>query len=70
MTPKWKFDTIDAAIQALQRDKVSITAGRIYKRTGPSVTLDEIRQHVANRIDLPVRPRLIGPHAPSHKFAE
>ena len=31
-----------AAIQVLQRDKVPITASRIRKRTGPSVTLDEI----------------------------
>lgn len=45
--PKWKIDTIEAAIQALQRDKVPITASRIRKRTGPSVSLDEIRQHVA-----------------------
>jgi hypothetical protein len=43
--PKWKIDTI--AIQVLQRDKVPITASRIRKRTGPSVSLDEIRQHVA-----------------------
>ena len=41
--PKWKIDTIEAAIQDLQRLKVPITASRIYKRTGPSVTLDEIR---------------------------
>jgi hypothetical protein len=40
--PKWKIDTIEAAIQVLQRDKVPITASRIRKRTGPSVTLDEI----------------------------
>ena len=33
--PKWKIDTIEAAIQALQRDKVPITASRIRKRTGP-----------------------------------
>jgi xanthine dehydrogenase iron-sulfur cluster and FAD-binding subunit A len=26
--PKWKIDTIEAAIQALQRDKVPITASR------------------------------------------
>ena len=45
--PKWKIDTIEAAIQALQRDKVPITASRIRKRTGPSVSLDEIRHHVA-----------------------
>ena len=45
--PKWKIDTIEAAIQVLQRDKVPITASRIRKRTGPSVSLDEIRQHVA-----------------------
>ena len=45
--PKWKIDTIEAAIQALQRDKVPITASRIRKRTGPSVSLDEIRRHVA-----------------------
>ena len=45
--PKWKIDMIEAAIQALQRDKVPITASRIRKRTGPSVSLDEIRQHVA-----------------------
>ena len=45
--PKWKIDTIEAAIQALQRDKVPITASRIRKRTGPSVSLDEILQHVA-----------------------
>jgi hypothetical protein len=44
---RWKIDTIEAAIQALQRDKVPITASRIRKRTGPSVSLDEIRQHVA-----------------------
>ena len=37
--PKWKIDTIEAAIQALQRDKVPITANRIRKRTGPSVSL-------------------------------
>ena len=40
--PKWKIDTIEAAIQVLQRDKVPITASRIRKRTGPSVTLDGI----------------------------
>jgi hypothetical protein len=45
--PKWKIDTIEATIQALQRDKVPITASRIRKRTGPSVSLDEIRQHAA-----------------------
>ena len=45
--PKWKIDMIEAAIQALQRDKVPITASRIRKRTGPSVSLDEIRHHVA-----------------------
>jgi hypothetical protein len=39
--PKWKIDTIEAAIQALQRDKVPITASRIRKRTGPSVSLDD-----------------------------
>jgi hypothetical protein len=42
-----EIDTIEAAIQGLQRDKVPITASRIRKRTGPSVSLDEIRQHVA-----------------------
>jgi hypothetical protein len=26
--PKWKIDTIEAAIQVLQRDKVPITASR------------------------------------------
>ena len=45
--PKWKIDTIESAIQALKRDKVPITASRILKPTGPSVSLDEIRQHVA-----------------------
>ena len=40
--PKWKIDTIEAAIQVLQRDKVPITASRIRKRTGPSVSLDGI----------------------------
>ena len=40
--PKWKINTIEAAIQVLQRDKVPITPSRIRKRTGPSVTLDEI----------------------------
>jgi hypothetical protein len=60
--PKWKIDTIEAAIQVLQRDKVPITASRIRKRTGPSVSLDEIRQHVAadrftDRVNDPVAPR-------------
>ena len=40
--PKWKIDTMEAAIQDLKRVKVPITASRIHKRTGPSVTLDEI----------------------------
>jgi hypothetical protein len=44
--PKWKME---AAIQDLQRVKVPITASRIHKRTGPSVTLDEIRQYAAHR---------------------
>jgi len=47
--PKWKIDTMEAAIQDLQRVKVPITASRIHKRTGPSVTLDEIRQYAAHR---------------------
>ena len=40
---------MEAAIQDLQRVKVPITASRIHKRTGPSVTLDEIRQYAAHR---------------------
>ena len=47
--PKWKIDTMEAAIQDLQRVKVPITASRIHKRTGPSVTLDEIRQYAVHR---------------------
>ena len=47
--PKWKIDTMEAAIQDLQRVKLPITASRIHKRTGPSVTLDEIRQYAAHR---------------------
>ena len=31
--PKWKIDTMEAAIQDLQRVKVSITASRIHKRS-------------------------------------
>ena len=51
--PKWKIDTIEAAIQDLQRLKVPITASRIHKRTGPSVTLDEIRHYAAHRFGDP-----------------
>ena len=51
--PKWKIDTIEAAIQDLQRLKVPITASRIYKRTGRSVTLDEIRHYAAHRFGDP-----------------
>ena len=42
-------DTIEAAIQDLQRVKMPITASRIHKCTGPSVTLDEIRKYAAQR---------------------
>jgi hypothetical protein len=51
--PKWKIDTMEAAIQDLQRLKMPITASRIHKRTGPSVTLDEIRQYAAHRFAEP-----------------
>jgi hypothetical protein len=67
--PKWKIDTMEAAIQDLQRVKVPITASQIHKRTGPSVTLDEIwvgmpTQQPTERLDveswvchLPGKPR-------------
>jgi hypothetical protein len=51
--PKWKIDTMEAAVQDLQRIKVPITASRIHKRTGPSVTLDEIRQYAAPGLQIP-----------------
>ena len=63
--PKWKIDTIEAAIQALQRDKVPITASRIASaqdlryllmRSGSTLRLTDSRIAV-NDLVAPVRQR-------------
>ncbi len=63
--PKWKIDTIEAAIQALQRDKVPITASRsasaqdlryLLMRSGSTLRLTDSRI-AANDPVAPVRQR-------------
>ena len=63
--PKWKIDTIEAAIQALQRDKVPITASRsasaqdlryLLMRSGSTLRLTDLRI-AANDPVAPVRQR-------------
>ncbi len=63
--PKWKIDTIEAAIQALQRDKVPITASRsasaqdlryLLMRSGSTLRLTDSRIAVNDSV-APVRQR-------------
>ena len=59
--PKWKIDTMEAAIQDLQRVKVPITASRIHKCTGPSVTLDEYVSTQRTGLPIPKSDRAVSP---------